>query len=206
MTRLKKMRAVAVMVLLILAGIACSADPGPVGMQVAALAPVTTPTPTVPEWDPRLDALGVRYEPTADCAEGCWKLISVRYEDEHESGGLHHIWFRALDENEVQVAGVPWFVSWPDGRDQLDSLPSPFWKDYPLWAGYNPDRERGPYSVDMGAHSDALTGLGLPWRHHVSFWLTYQWEPSDGEATPTATAVPCIGCDEELFLPVIRSQ
>ena len=44
-------------------------------------------------WDARLDGLRVSLQraPDSACTEGCWRLIEARYEDDQQSGGMHHV-------------------------------------------------------------------------------------------------------------------
>ena len=51
------------------------------------------------EWDPRLDAMGikvVRAQPAA--GETCYRLVKARWLSDAESVGRHHIYVEVLDE------------------------------------------------------------------------------------------------------------
>lgn len=140
------------------------------------------------DWDPRLDALAITYQPAQDCSRGCWHLVEARFEDPEESGGLHHIWTRILDDNGNQMAGQEWHVRWPGGRAGMESKAFPEWSDFPMFGPggcYNPANGPGPYSAyvvmngeEISAQSDVIGGMGLPLCQHTSFRLTWQWRPA----------------------------
>jgi hypothetical protein len=147
------------------------------------------------EWDPRLTELNVTHTAAADCSAGCWRLISARYESPEESGGLHHIFLIALDEQGNQLAGQPWTVAWPEGSVALQTKPAPDWADFPMYASYAPDRgEAGSYRAFVGtdeARSDIVAGMGLPLKHHVNFRLVFRWTVDVGPSpTPSSTTTP----------------
>lgn len=151
------------------------------------------------EWDERLGPLGVELVPAESCEAGCWKLISAQYLDEQQSQGLHHAFVKLLDEHGNQLADMPWHTFWPGGDVRIMSKPAPDWADFALFDCYFPDRERGAYSAFAGdnvAQSDQITGLGLPVCTHVSFRLTWQWQP------PSA---PCVGCIPRAYLPLMSA-
>lgn len=152
------------------------------------------------EWDSRLDALGVALVPAEDCEAGCWKLITARYEDDQQSGGNHNIYARLYNESGDMIAGVPWVVSWPDGNVTIYSKAPPEWADFPIFACYLPDTQRGAYSAYAGddpTRSDVVQNMGLPACYHVNFRLEWQYQP--------ATA-PCVGCIPRAYLPFLRAQ
>lgn len=149
------------------------------------------------DWDPRLDPLGVRLEPAADCSGGCWRLVSAQYEDEQESAGLHHIWAKALDEQGNHIAGQEWRVFYPGDEIALVTKAPPEWADFAMFNCYFPDRERGAYSAYMGSDqtkSDVVSGMGLPACHHVSFRLIWQWQSG---------VAPCVECVPRGYLPIV---
>ncbi|MDQ7029768.1 MAG: carboxypeptidase-like regulatory domain-containing protein [Ardenticatenia bacterium] len=155
------------------------------------------------EWDPRLDDLQVTYRPAEECAQGCWRLVSARFEDVDESNGLHHIWARLLDADGQQVADRPWHVAWPDGDQRLMSKAAPDWADFAMYAGYDPANGPGPYRAYAGddeRRSDVVLGMGLPLNQHVSFRLVWQWTDS-----PSASPTPASGAPR-VFLPIIVRQ
>jgi hypothetical protein len=149
------------------------------------------------DWDSRLDELNVTHTPAADCSSGCWVLVSARYESPEESGGLHHLWARALDEQGQQLAGQPWTVAWPEGSAVLQTKAAGEWADVPLWDCYRSNEEPGAYAAWAGpdrARSDVVAGMGLPYCLHVSFRLVWQW--TTGEPPPGMVPVqwlPVVG-------------
>jgi hypothetical protein len=158
------------------------------------------------DWDSRLDELNVTHTPAADCSSGCWVLVSARYESPEESGGLHHLWARALDEQGQQLAGQPWTVAWPEGSAVLQTKAAGEWADFPMYASYDPFErdETGPYRAFAGtdeARSDTVQGMGLPLKHHVSFRMVWQWQPA-GAALPTPTPSPTVSPEPIPELPL----
>lgn len=146
------------------------------------------------DWDNRLTDIGVVLEPAVDCAGGCWRLIDAYLLNEQESGGLHHVFIKMLDEYGNQLAGQPWYVFWPDGNVRILSKPAPDWADFPLFDCFDPKKERGAYTAFAGddpATSDWIVGMGLPVCLHYSFGLTWRWEH-----------VHCADCSPRGYLPV----
>ncbi len=143
-------------------------------------ATVTITVPTTPselEWDARLDALGVKLK-RSDAAEA-WRLVSAKYQDETESGGKHHVFFKALNADGTPKAGLDFVVDWV-GRDPGDQ-PAVVTTDAngetncPLWAILHPDLQDGPYfTLAKDQPSDTVSGMGLPMNRHVCFLLTFQ--------------------------------
>jgi hypothetical protein len=149
--------------------------------------------------DPPPPELGVTVQPAQTCTAGCWRLESIDYRDENASGGLHHAFAILRDEQGRHLEGRPWTVAWfPNGNVTVHTKPAPEWSDIALWACYAPlEGERGPYIAYAGTDwqaSDVVWGLGLPYCHHVSFYITWRWEPG-GEPLPP-----------RLYLPIARSR
>lgn len=150
----------------------------------------------VVDWDPRLSDIGVVLEPAIDCSGGCWRIIKAYYLDESESGGLHHSFIKMLDENGNQLAGMPWHVTYPDGNIRILSKAAPDWADFALYDCFNTETEHGAYSAyagDESARSDWLENMGLPFCHHVSYGIIWQWQP-----------VSCTACQPRAYLPMAR--
>lgn len=148
----------------------------PEAQAAAAPAPAAAPGRNL---DARLGALGVTIE-DAQAAPGqsYWRLVEVRFADEIESAGKHHIYADTLDENGVRVVGQPVTVFWGDGSytNGVEDKPSPeFGFNYQMYAsGY-------AYSVKVeGLPSDVLHGAGMGdvenrFRGiHTSYYLLYQ--------------------------------
>lgn len=145
------------------------------------------------EWDSRLDEIGVTLQPAQSCAEGCWRLITARYEDDQQSGGNHNIWARLYGESGEMLAGAPWHVAWPDGDITIFTKAPPEWADFPIFDCYFPDREKGAYRAYAGddpARSDVVEGMGLPACLHVNYRLEWQWQPA-------------MNLEPRLWLPVV---
>ena len=165
---------------------------------LAAAGQAQSPQGELPAW--------ITIVPAADCSSGCWKvdLQRTRYLPEGESNGLHHAFIKVFSTGEQQ-GGVVWYLEWPGGRDQLVTKPFPEGADAPLWACFFPDQgEVGPYSlyVQEKARSDVVQGLGLPYCHHESIEVVYEWNP--GGEIPTATATPTAA--HGLYLPLIGKR
>jgi hypothetical protein len=164
------------------------------------------------EWDARLNELNVTHTAAADCSSGCWRLVSARYESPEESGGLHHIWLQAQDEQGHQLAGQPWTVAWPEGSAVLQTKAPGEWADFPMYASYDPFErdEVGPYRAFVGtdeARSDRVQGMGLPLKHHVNFRLVFRWSARPAPTpSPTATRGPEAPPNHCLFIPVISTE
>lgn len=147
-------------------------------------------------WDPRLDELGVTLQPANDCSNGCWRLITARYEDVDESGLNHNVYSRLYSEAGDMVTGAPWHVAWPDGDIAIYSKAPPEWADFPIFACYSPARGPGPYHAYAGddpSMSDVIRGIGLPQCQHVNYRLEWQWQATDD---------PCPGCTPRAYLPL----
>ena len=107
-----------------------------------------------------------------------WRLVEVRFEDEQQAGGKHHIYADVIDENGKRVVGQPVTVFWGDGNytAPLEDKPAPdFGFNYQMYAaGY-------AYNVKAeGLPSDVLRGAGLGdvanrfKGIHVAYYLTFQ--------------------------------
>lgn len=129
--------------------------------------------------DSRLGALGVTIEDAAvEPGQPYWRLVEVRWEDEQEAAGKHHIYVDVIDENGNRVVGQPVTVFWGDGSytAPLEDKPAPdFGFNFQMYAaGY-------AYGVRVeGLPSDVLRGAGLGdlekrfFGIHVSYYLVYQ--------------------------------
>jgi len=133
---------------------------------------IFAPAPGLPlTWDPRLDELGVRVvRATASAGQPVWRLIEARYEDPQEAAGLHHVFFRLVDERGTPVVGQDVELLWADGSAITRSDANG--ANFPLYGSL------GEYSVQVAGVSDRVEGLGLPRKHHVNFRLTFQLSTS----------------------------
>ncbi|MCS6825787.1 MAG: cyclic nucleotide-binding domain-containing protein [Caldilinea sp.] len=129
--------------------------------------------------DSRLGALGVTIEDASvEPGQPYWRLVEVRWEDEQEAGGKHHIYVDVLDENGNRVVGQPVTVFWGDGSytAPLEDKPAPD-------LGFNFQMYAAGYAYGVrveGLPSDVLRGAGLGdlekrfFGIHVSYYLVYQ--------------------------------
>jgi hypothetical protein len=131
------------------------------------------------EWDPRLDALGVklvRAQPAA--GETCYRLVKAKWLNEAEAQGQHHIFVDVLDEEGRRIIGQQVIVS-NGGQTVLvteDKPPPELSCNMPMFAVL------GSYRCQVDGVSDAVTGLGMgsaelpTFKLHTSFQLTFQRE------------------------------
>lgn len=145
------------------------------------------------QWDDRLTPLGVNFKPNAN---GKWIATNVRYQDDQEAQGQHHIWFTVLDETSKPRANVKVFVDWV-GRDADDPPTSRLTgadgrANVDIYANLDPAKKNGPYFayVEDTDKSDIVTGMGLPLKHHVNFLLTYAPRNVVPEPPPPPQDVP----------------
>ncbi|HYN89790.1 MAG TPA: carboxypeptidase-like regulatory domain-containing protein, partial [Ardenticatenaceae bacterium] len=173
----------------------------------ALSAPASAPLSPSLDWDARLDSLHVRYQPAADCATGCWRLVSARYENEHESGGWHHVFAKALGADGRQLAGVQWYLAYPTGRDSGYTKSNAEWAEIAMYEPggcFDATAGGGPYRAFAGEderRSDSVHGLGLPACYHVNFRLTWQWLDGAALVSPTP-ASPRV----RAFLPLLAND
>jgi CRP-like cAMP-binding protein len=145
-----------------------------VGAAAAAPAPAAARA-----WDGRLSQLGVTVQ-DANIAPGqtYWRLAEVRWADEQEAGGKHHIYVEVLDQNGARVVGAPINITWADGaytNVTEDKSPPDYAFNYQMYATGN------AYNVKVdGKPSDVLVGAGLGdlerprFAIHTSFFLTFR--------------------------------
>ncbi|MFO7631371.1 MAG: hypothetical protein R6W76_02470, partial [Caldilinea sp.] len=129
--------------------------------------------------DGRLGALGVSIEDApVEPGQQYWRLVEVRWEDEIQSAGKHHIYVDVMDENGDRIVGHPVTVFWGDGSHTaaLEDKPAP---DY----GFNYQMYASGFAYNVkveGLPSDVLRGAGMGdvenrFRGiHVSYYLLYQ--------------------------------
>ncbi|MCB0191041.1 MAG: DUF5107 domain-containing protein [Anaerolineae bacterium] len=163
-------------------GVEVTADPVPPATDPSSPTPeaTSTPTSTIVDkdgviWDSRLDDLGITIStatPVAD--QPLFKLVKVEYQNQHESQGLHHVFVEVLDENGQRILGQPVNLAWPDGEGTMITEDKP----YPEYAANSPmygEIAEAKYEVSVkDAPSDKISGLGLPGKRHVNYFLTFQ--------------------------------
>jgi hypothetical protein len=146
------------------------------------------------DWDPQLDALGVKLQRST--AAKAWRLVSAKYPDPAQMPNNHHIYFKTLRADDSPAAGIKFSVDWV-GRtagDQpaLVTTDAKGEMNIPLWASMNPAQKNGIYfTTTLSEPGDTVSGMGLPNGRHVDFVLTFQWNEGTTPApTYSFTASP----------------
>lgn len=92
--------------------------------------------------------------------------------DTPKAGADHHCFGRALRKDGSLDPNAVFILAWPGGSDQR--LPEDDgWANIPIYAGFDPKVTEGPYTWSV-RDGDTLAGVGLPNRHHVTFWVIWQ--------------------------------
>jgi hypothetical protein len=156
--------------------------PAPVAKAAAVeqvqAAPERAPAPSI-GWDGRLDAMGVHVAGVdVPAGQPYWRIIDVKWGNEAESKGKHHIYAEVLDENGGRLTAQPVVIFWPDGQDivKTENKPAPeFACNFPMY------KTVGSYNVRVdGLPSESLIGLGLgtpelpAWTIHTTFFIKFQ--------------------------------
>lgn len=107
-----------------------------------------------------------------------WRIVEVKWGNETESQGKHHIYTEVLDENGGRLVGQPVIVFWHGGQDALktEDKPAPeFACNFPMY------KTLGSYNLKVdGLPSESLIGLGLgtpelpAWTIHTTFYVKFQ--------------------------------
>lgn len=129
--------------------------------------------------DPRLGSLGVRVE-DANVPPGqpYWRIIEVRYLNEEESAGKHHLYADVLDEGGNRIVGHPVKVVWAEGEHTGPVEDKPFPE-----LGFNYQMYAAGYAYNIqaeGLPSDKLIGAGLGsidqrfYGIHTSYEIVFQ--------------------------------
>lgn len=166
------------------------ASPTPAPLELASELPVplsaeptagaaTTAQPTNPALTQELLSLGVTMQ-TAVVEPGAsyWKLTSVRWLNEDQAQGRHHIFIDVLDESGARIVGQSITIAWPgeEVHTITEAKPNdPFAYAFPMYA------LAPAYTVRVNdLPSDALIGAGLgtpenpQWAGLTSFELIFQ--------------------------------
>ena len=152
------------------------AAPAPAPAAVAAAAPEAPSLPFV--WDGRLDKLNVRVDPAAvQPGQQYYRLVKALFKDTNENvgnnmpAGDHNIYVEVLDENGKRMTGVKAAIQ-NGGMTYLTMENKPFPEyasNFPMYGML------GSYATWIdGAPSDKVTGMGLPMKWHVTYYLTFQ--------------------------------
>jgi CRP-like cAMP-binding protein len=143
-----------------------------------AAAPVAAPKPAR-GWDGRLDSMRVQVT-GVDVAPGqaFWRVAEVRWENEQEALGKHHIYVEMVDENGNRLVGQRAEVYWSGGQEVLttENKPAPeFAANFPMYAVL------GTYSLrGQGLPSESVVGMGMgtpelpAWKIHTNFFIKLQ--------------------------------
>jgi hypothetical protein len=131
------------------------------------------------EWDSRLNQLGVTVdEAQVTPGQAYWRLAKAIWQNEHESGGKHHIYVEALDESGRRVQAVAVRIGW-DGDSQILTPEAKPADEYPM--NFDMHAAGHAYRVAVeGQASDVVSNLGMgsiEARHyavHTSYLLTFQ--------------------------------
>jgi hypothetical protein len=134
-----------------------------------------------PEWDARLDALGIKLiVATVPGGLPYWRLTKAEFWDEKERQGKHHIFVNALDERGVRIIGQKVIIEWPNDKLVIvtEDKPAPEYSaNFPLDIfHYPPWGTLGAFTASIdGLPSDKVAGMGLPPKNiFVVFLLTFQ--------------------------------
>ena len=164
-------------------------------------------------WDPRLDQLGVTVS-EADTTRDYWRLkaawltVNGSWDDVPDwarkwqldtLGGDRHVFGRCLDKTGNPLMGAGFVLSWPDGADQR-TPEADGWANLPINAGFDWQRQHGPYSWGKFGNSAWLTGLGLPYGDPMLPWL------STGEAHATGGMHVSYFCCWQECGPVVEPE
>lgn len=143
-----------------------------------------------------LERLGVR---VVRCgADGPhWRLVDIRWLNEQEAGGRHHIYVETQDEGGGRQTGVEVTFFWPGGESKArtENKPAPeLGANFPM---YHAGNCYGAYVSD-GLPSDRVEGMGLGtpeqpnFTIHTCFLLTFRKEsrkaPADEAPPPSQPA------------------
>ncbi len=129
------------------------------------------------EIDAGATALGVGVR---EAANATWDAASIKYWDETQAGGKHHILFAVRDAAGNPLPGVKCVVDYPqdpaDPHPRFEALSDLNGEaNFAMYANLDITLKNGPYwaYLEDEAQSDRVTGMGLPEKHHVCFALTF---------------------------------
>lgn len=193
-----------------------------VGAGIAALV-FCMPALAAPDyWDPRLNQIcGLFLDDVASKVppgQGYWRLVRGEFENEQQSGGNHHIFFKCLDGNGNPIENQKVWTSWAytsetGATSQFTKGPlDQYWANFPMYVGTCAGIEMcGPASPGPWAYnayvdstgsprgyagpSDKVLGMGMtspqgtPCGAHVNFRLTWRWTTA-APADPSIELAP----------------
>ena len=179
---------------------------------VGGLARVVVAAPDY--WDSRLNQVCGLYlqdkSSSVPAGQGHWRLTRGEFEDESQSGGNHHIYYKCLDVDGNPIENQKVWASWAYTNEtgwasQFTKGPfDGYWGNFGLYASCPPGACNWPYNgyVDetgsprgyVGA-SDKVWGMGMHNPNgtvcgaHVNFRLTWRWTIKSG-TPPTIARSP----------------
>jgi len=172
----------------IAAKLAAEPRPAPAPVAVAAPAAVAAAAPAAPAevakpalpfaWDGRLNGINVNYQQAAVApGQQYFRLVKALYREPNEPvganlpGGDQNIYIEVLDESGNRMRGATAIVqNGGTARLLIENKPFPeYGSNFPMYGML------GSYLAYVdGLPSDKVTGMGLPMKHHVSYFLTFQ--------------------------------
>lgn len=163
-------------------------------------------------WDPRLTTLGVCYF-EANVAPGTWywKLVSGMYQNEYESGGTHHIYYKCLNSSGQPIEGQKTWAGWGNTGSAVPcpTIPNPpdgtawqltkgsvdgYWANFGMaggWCPFWPEGPHGGYGAWVDGPSDQVWGMGLPCNLHVNYLYVWKWTQAP-QPLPTIARSPAV--------------
>lgn len=161
-------------------------------------------------WDPRLTTLGICWF-EADVAPGTWywKLVSGVYQDETQSGGNHHIYYKCLNAAGQPIENQKCWAGWGNtgSAAPCPTIPSPpdgtawqltkgafdgYWANFGMsggWCPFWPEGPHGGYGAWVDGPSDQVWGMGLPCNRHVNYLYVWKWTQAV-QPLPTIARAP----------------
>lgn len=120
-------------------------------------------TPPLPSrlMDPRLTERGVTVEePALQPGQKYWRAVDLKWLDEQQSQGRHHIYADVQDENGNRLVDAPLVVTWPTGATQIRVEAKP---GEPYGANFAMTASRNEFAIRViGDHpSDIVRGIGM---------------------------------------------
>ncbi len=161
-------------------------------------------------WDPRLDTLGVCwFEANVTPGTWYWKLVSGTYQNEYESGGNHHIYYKCLNSSGQPIEGQKTWAGWGNTGSAVPcpTIPNPpdgtasqltkgsvdgYWANFGMsggWCPFWPEGPHGGYGAWVDGPSDQVWGMGMPCNLHVNYLYVWQWTQAQ-PSLPTIARAP----------------
>lgn len=124
-----------------------------------------------------------------------WAIDQYHTASFDDAGGSQHLFFRFEDENGVPAIRNNSYIytgracqAWTDGYDKLLDQnyrgyvqPIPFAKDHSGWGNivmfepFWPDQgQHGPWCIKPFGPCETVTGIGLPYKYHISTFIVWR--------------------------------